>query len=143
MVGANTVNGPAPFKVSTKPVLITAASKIDNGSVLTTIFTKVPLFKAVTKSIASCGNKTLSIVCATPFEAKISVPVMLALVEEASPITKVFPEAITSILLSVSAVPTFPAAKSAASTFAGITWYKRIFLKRLISASVSKSSRLL
>ena len=51
----------------------------------------------------------------------MSVPVIVALVSEASPITKVSPSAIISKLFSANAVATSPSAKSAANTFAGIT----------------------
>ncbi len=47
-VGAKTVNGPSDFKVSTRPALITAASKADKLSV------------AITRSTKSCGGASAS-----------------------------------------------------------------------------------
>ena len=53
------------------------------------------------------------------------------------------PEAFISILLPANAVSTDPAAKSLAVNSPESTWYKRIFFNNAISASVSKSSKLL
>ena len=80
MVGAKTVNGPAPLKVATKSALITAASKIDNASVLTTTSTKDLSAAAISSNCvkAASGINTLSTTCTTPLLASTSAITTLA-----------------------------------------------------------------
>src|SRR5512133_2555388 len=70
-VGANTVNGPSPCKVSTNPAATTAASKVLWSGLSTIISTTV--------AGNEDGINTASITCTTPLSASISATVTLAL----------------------------------------------------------------
>ena len=81
-VGANTVNGPAPESVSTRPASVTAATRVVKLPAPTATSTMVPGSSAIASSeVASSGggNSTVSMMWMMPFEAATSAPMTVAL----------------------------------------------------------------
>ena len=105
LVGANTVNGPSPLKVSTRPAAVTAATSVEKSSLPAAMPTMVLLVP---------GMMTVSITWITPLEPTMSVATTFA----ASTFT---PPLVVRLSLSPLTVPTKPALTSFAITFAPTT----------------------
>ncbi len=68
LVGANTVNGPAPLSVSTRPAATTASTRM----------LKSLMPWAICTTFLVCGRITLSITCTTPLRANRLVEITFA-----------------------------------------------------------------
>merc|ERR1712039_968926 len=131
LVGAKTVNGPGELSVSTKSPATTAATKVERSSTDCASSTMLGL-----ASLSAGGRRTPSMMCATPFEARLSAPTTLAVLAYTSPLVTV-----TRRSLPSTVVTTCSGCRSVDNTWAGSTWYVRMSTSEALFSGFNKLSK--
>jgi len=135
-VGAKTVKGPAELRVSARSPATTAATKVDRAG---TDSASSTMFGFAADSCEG-GNKTPSMMCATPFEARLSAAVTLLSEVRLGPTFTTPPHTETCKFLPSTVFTAWKGAKSVDRTCSGRTWYVKISTNCALLAGFIKES---